>query len=126
MPTQKIVRFAKAAIAEDFANDFKHFTLPQLMGFLHLVASKHIKASSLLKSYAKNMIQHDDIVHILPVHGDITLTDFISAMLYVNSQARSKTERWSLSNLPTSVSKQLAANLVKMFKEDKEPLAWMG
>jgi hypothetical protein len=95
-------------------------------GFLSLVANKHIKASPKFLAYAQAIMKHDGITSALPLDANFTVTEFVTAMIYVNSQGRpNKEDRWSLDNMPTDTAKTLAQHLHKDFKKTKTPLSWM-
>jgi len=128
MSVAKVIEFAKFLTSYDMTNEMKHFTLNQFFSLCNMIANKHIKTSTDLLEYSKNAMKYDDIVYVSPISGNdlLTISDFVSAMIYVNSQSRTKEERWSLSNLPNENSKNLAKELLALMKKQKVSLEWMG
>ena len=127
MSTAKVIEFAKFLTSSDMTNEMKHFTLNQFFSLCNMISNKHIKTSTYLLEYSKVAVKHDGILYVSPISGNdlLTISDFVSAMIYVNSQSRSKEERWSLSNLPNENSKNLAKEILTLMRKQKVSLEWM-
>jgi hypothetical protein len=126
MTLQSTIDFASALTTSDYTNSIKHMKIAESFGFLGLISDGDIKASKEFKLFATNVSKHSGVLYTMPLDGDFTITDFVSAMIYINSQARSdKTERWSLDNLPSKQSKALGKALMADFVKSKTSFGWM-
>ena len=120
-----LAAFAQTLTSSMITDDIKYMKMREMFGIISLITKKHIKASPEMLAFAQALHRHEDIVSALPLDADFTVTEFVTAMLYVNSQSRPKEERWDLSSMPSETAKQLAKKLLLEFKKTKTPYAWM-
>lgn len=124
--SQHIINLALALTSTTSLADYmKEFPIRQAFEMLKLIADKHIKASPDMIRFAQDVVKCESAMYRLPEDGQYTVTEFITAMIYVNSLSRTKKEQWTLKNMPSKAAVQLAKSLVLMFKSDKTPFSWM-
>lgn len=94
----------------DLTNNVSKFTIGQLDNLSALIHNRDLTgASPRFRAYAAAVSRHSDTLLMLP--QDATVTDFVTAMLYVRSQDRPPEGRWALSNLPSNASRALARSM---------------
>jgi len=104
----------------DYTNNIKEFPMGLVWDVAGLIKVDAIKTSTEFKDF---ILKYKELYNNVSLYytkfNQLRVTDFVSAMVFIKSMETSEKEedKWNISNLPSTESKDFAEHVQKMIQE---------